>query len=274
MGDYRQELDNYYKTPAWAMKRNERLKLDGYKCAKCGFTRALEVHHINYERFGNEDVSRDLVTLCKKCHNEIESQKKEVNPLPEPIEHHSVYLAGKIEEHGWRDMFGDYRSHSLERVGPDSNLIVNDYLTITGPFFISCDHGCYHGPESHGVLGTYWLNNNNEFDAEKSGCMGNFYIEDDVLSICKSQIDRAEILFAYIDCEDCYGTLAEIGYAHAKGKEIIVLFKNLELQKQMWFINKMQQNIGISSLHWRIEQLISPISELWYRRKNNKSGGH
>jgi len=67
---------DYYNTPEWAEKRNARLKLDGFKCAKCGFTRALEVHHINYERFMHEDVARDLITLCKKCHKEIEEQKK------------------------------------------------------------------------------------------------------------------------------------------------------------------------------------------------------
>jgi hypothetical protein len=66
---------DYYKTPKWAKKRNERLKIDGFKCARCGFARALEVHHINYERFGDEDVARDLITLCKKCHKDIEEQK-------------------------------------------------------------------------------------------------------------------------------------------------------------------------------------------------------
>ena len=61
----KQKMVDYYKSPGWAAKRNERLRIDGYKCAKCGFTRALEVHHINYERFGDEDVGRDLITLCK-----------------------------------------------------------------------------------------------------------------------------------------------------------------------------------------------------------------
>ena len=77
MGEITKSWSDYYSTPEWAEKRTERLKLDGFKCARCGFTRALEVHHINYERFGHEDVSRDLITLCKKCHGEIERQKRE-----------------------------------------------------------------------------------------------------------------------------------------------------------------------------------------------------
>ena len=70
-----QALSEYYQSQAWAEKRTARLKIDGFKCARCGFTRALEVHHINYERFMHEDISRDLITLCKKCHKEIEGQK-------------------------------------------------------------------------------------------------------------------------------------------------------------------------------------------------------
>ena len=69
MGYDKQALIEYYKSKEWAAKRSERLKIDGYKCAKCGFTRALEVHHINYERVFHEDVSRDLITLCKRCDN-------------------------------------------------------------------------------------------------------------------------------------------------------------------------------------------------------------
>ena len=89
-----QALSDYYKSTTWAKKRSERLRLDGYKCAKCGFTRALEVHHITYDRLFHEDVSRDLITLCKQCHNKIETQKKTLNPFNIPAEHHSVYLAG------------------------------------------------------------------------------------------------------------------------------------------------------------------------------------
>lgn len=262
MDDYKQELDNYYKTPAWAMKRNERLKLDGYKCAKCGFTRALEVHHINYERFGNEDVSRDLVTLCKKCHYEIENQKKEINPLPESKEHHSAYLAGKISENNWRGLiagFGNYFYHSLDQVDPDDDLEVNEYLTITGPFFISCDHGCYHGPESHGVLGKKYETSHGLLSEDKTGCMGSYFSEKEVVNICKSQIDRAEILFAFIEDESCHGTLAEIGYAHAKGKNVLIRFANSELEEKMWFIKKLEQRIGDISKDWAREHLIKPL---------------
>lgn len=245
-----QALSDYYKSTTWAKKRSERLRLDGYKCAKCGFTRALEVHHITYDRLFHEDVSRDLITLCKSCHNEIEAQKRAINPIKK-IECHSVYLAGKISRYDWRHRFGYQHS-----ISDNPEYLKNIYcapacdeLKITGPFFIACDHGCYHGEESHGI------------GASEGGCMGHFYSRKDVLEICKSQIDRAEILFAYIDCRDCYGTLAEIGYAHAKGKDIVIVFSDFELKKEMWFVDMMKRNTGIASLKWIKEQLLDKFKE-------------
>lgn len=252
-------LSEYYKSPEWAAKRNERLKIDGYKCAKCGFTRALEVHHINYDRLYNEDVSRDLVTLCKRCHNEIEAQKKAINPIT-VTEHHSVYLAGKISPNDWRNTFCNYRyaANNPEDIWNGCIVEVNNNLSITGPFFISCDHGCYHGDEKHGVGAV-----NSLHSEEWGGCMGNFFSKSDVLEICKRQIDRAEVLFAYIYCDDCYGTLAEIGYAHAKGKDIVIVFNSYELKKKMWFIDKMQRRTDAVSDTWIERYLTSQFKEVY-----------
>ena len=254
-----QNLNAYYQSPEWAAKRNERLKIDGFKCARCGFTRALEIHHINYERLFHEDVSKDLITLCKRCHNEIEAQKKELNPLPERIESHSVYLAGKIGCDDWRNKIYDARAMWAQNYSANALCItlhhVDEELDITGPFFISCDHGCYHGEGTHGVGAV------NDIHFDYSGCIGNYFTRDDVFNICKNQIDNAEIVFAYIDCRDCYGTLGEIGYAHAKGKDIIILFKYEELKKEMWFIDRMQRNTGIASHEWINKNLISNLKE-------------
>ena len=257
------DLNTYYQSPEWAAKRNERLRIDRFKCAICGFTRALEVHHINYERLYHEDVSRDLITLCKKCHNEIEKRKKSLNPIPKYIENHSVYLAGKIRCNGWRERIFPcrYEGRGLWNYSVDefTNLSVhaNDGLTITGPYFISCDHGCYHGEERHGVGAVDDVHSEHEW----GGCCGNYFSRDDVFSICKKQIDRAEIVFAYIDCRDCYGTLGEIGYAHAVGKDIIIVFSDEDIRKEMWFIDKMQRDTGIASREWIDKQLISHFTE-------------
>lgn len=248
-----QSLSDYYHSPEWTEKRNARLRIDGFRCAKCGFTRALEVHHINYERLYREDVSRDLITLCKKCHNEIEAQKALLDPLPIKVEHHSVYLAGKISQNDWRSGFHGLSAYDSDAYSPQNmaelSVDVDDELTITGPFFIACDHGCYHGDGRHGVGA---VGNSYEW----GGCMGTFFTKDDVLSVCKRQIDRAEIVFAFIDKPDCYGTLAEIGYAHAKGKEIIIYFADEKLKTEMWFADKMQRHSEAVSGGWIEKHLI------------------
>lgn len=255
-----EKMSSYYRSSEWASKRNERLKMDGYKCARCGFTRALEVHHITYERFGHEDISKDLVTLCKKCHKEVEEQKSFVNPVRRPTEHHSVYLAGKISKTDWRCKITGFEPlyDVYEHIDPGQIEAVNESLSVTGPFFIACDHGCYHGDGTHGVGAITSFQSD-----EWGGCLGNFFTKDEVLEICKKQIESAEIVFAYIDCYDCYGTLAEIGYAHALGKDIVIAFGSEELKKEMWFADKMCRNSGAASDKWIHEQLISKFKEVY-----------
>ena len=63
--------DEYLQSPEWQDKRSERLRIDGFRCAKCHTTRGLQVHHLNYFRLGDEDVREDLITLCAHCHREI-----------------------------------------------------------------------------------------------------------------------------------------------------------------------------------------------------------
>ena len=166
-----------------------------------------------------------------------------------------VYLAGKIRHCGWREAYNGYRNHSMHRYDYNSELVVDNELTIVGPFFISCDHGCYHGENTHGVEAIGYEN----YEDEWGGCMGDFYSRKDVLDICKFQIDKADIVFAYIDCGDCFGTLAEIGYAHAKGKTIVVQFANDKLKEDMWFIDKMQQRTLIVPHEWIFEKLVRPV---------------
>ena len=44
-------------------------------------------------------------------------------------------------------------------------------------------------------------------------------------------------MFAYINSDECYGTLYEIGYAKALGKPVLIVFDNGQRCKKMWFIN-------------------------------------
>ena len=72
------EYDRYLKfDEGWKKRRDERKALDGFKCAFCKSDENLDVHHLNYDRKGHEDVLHDLVTLCHDCHMKLHEKIKE-----------------------------------------------------------------------------------------------------------------------------------------------------------------------------------------------------
>lgn len=67
----------YLTSDRWRQKRSVRLRMDGFRCVRCDSARRLEVHHLNYDRLGDEDVDRDLITLCRRCHAAVEDRQIE-----------------------------------------------------------------------------------------------------------------------------------------------------------------------------------------------------
>ena len=70
------EYNQYITSAAWEAKKEERKKVDGYRCVCCGRSeehtrRGLQVHRITYERLGHENVYTDLCTVCGSCHKKI-----------------------------------------------------------------------------------------------------------------------------------------------------------------------------------------------------------
>jgi len=164
-----------------------------------------------------------------------------------------IYLAGKIAWNDWRhtivadlrtafhDDFYGGSGHALgEDVAAPSYCwpvlwcAIFNHHAYTGPFFISCDHGCAHGENLHGVaaVATTWEAHKRylteaELDAwpedrlldverdnqgcfiptSKGGCIGEYGVRQERI--------------AWLDQEDAYGTLVELGFAKA-------------LQKQVW----------------------------------------
>lgn len=71
--DTGEEFDNYkdyLKSKHWKRKRLKVLKERGRKCEMCDATKKLEVHHITYDRVGNE-LHEDLMVLCREHHATI-----------------------------------------------------------------------------------------------------------------------------------------------------------------------------------------------------------
>jgi len=65
------DYNEYIKSDAWRLKRSERLAIGNHKCAYCCTRKRIQVHHLTYERIGNE-LMEDLVPLCETHHAKIE----------------------------------------------------------------------------------------------------------------------------------------------------------------------------------------------------------
>lgn len=64
------EYERYIHSVDWRRMADKRLDKDKHTCCVCG-GKATDVHHLTYERFGVEAMD-DLVSLCRRCHNQAE----------------------------------------------------------------------------------------------------------------------------------------------------------------------------------------------------------
>jgi len=146
-----------------------------------------------------------------------------------------IYLAGKITRHGWRDAivnqcdmednasFEDWRFQQadcgsgitwIEWASTDEisslgswRLRVSEYYDITGPFFVGEHYGPTHDQSTH---------------ASEVGYERPATARQQVRRLCLDAIRRSDVVFAWLDDPTAYGTIAEIGYAHALGKRIVL----------------------------------------------------
>ena len=73
-----------------------------------------------------------------------------------------IYLAGKITKNGWRkEIVPQLRSAwgapcldaaDWRDIDPLEFYLGGVHFHYVGPYFVGCDHGCFHGPNSHGIL--------------------------------------------------------------------------------------------------------------------------
>lgn len=138
-----------------------------------------------------------------------------------------VYLAGKIRKSCWRHgLVSGLRDHHWG-LGP---LVQKNFICI-GPFFISCDHGCYHQRNTHGI-------SNHQLGA----CPPDInFGPPQVAALCRQKVSEADLVFCFIDSPDCYGTVAEIERAHVFGIPVVIAFAPdiAEPEKNdFWFISQ------------------------------------
>jgi len=140
-----------------------------------------------------------------------------------------IYLAGKIEKNCWRHrIVPGLREHETKN-GPIETI---DF-TYMGPFFVGCDHGCFHGDSTHGAL------------ARQTGsCSSDLILShQQVIHRCLKGVKNSDLLFAYINAPNCYGTLMEIQHAVSNGVEVVIAFSPCISRKDFWFACKQAQNV-------------------------------
>jgi len=139
----------------------------------------------------------------------------------------SVYCAGKIAKNDWRhELFptlrsavsaGAYNTSEQPDLGPDllrdgspGRFQGGDVYLYGGPFFLSCDHGCAHGRDTHGQ------GPNACFDVPRSD-HGVTFAPETVAARCLEWLRWCDVVFVWLDSPTAYGTIAEIGYARGIG---------------------------------------------------------
>lgn len=180
----------------------------------------------------------------------------------------NVYLAGKISKHDWRHgvvkglrnvdtlsedkkiMYGDSNCWPIIKNG------IQKFVHYAGPIPTSCDHGCYHGENSHGVGADDGWDCNQGYDA------GIEEVRADVFFKCENAILISDVFIAWIDTNDCYGTLVEIGMAKAMGK-YIVIGGNKKFD-DMWFAYK-AANVVLIDPSYEPWNVVEKAIDLAYR---------
>jgi hypothetical protein len=150
-----------------------------------------------------------------------------------------IYFAGKIGDRDWRSKLFGYRPAGLSDdfaetlFNPSHVEDMGGGLLYGGPFFVSCDHGCAHGPSSHGVgAGGPPFDDADKGEPWIGGCSpvtkpsGQPYTKFDIFSVNNARIQRAHWVFAFIDDLTAYGTLMEIGFAYAHAIPIALAFSD------------------------------------------------
>lgn len=168
-----------------------------------------------------------------------------------------IYFAGKISSNDWRHDIvpdGNLRGAVCTDDAYEDKHLFNPAFTLDcrgfiygGPFFVSCDHGCFHGPNNHGT------------GIVENGCgcgddpvsAGNIASRRKMIfDINAKRLRRASRVFAYVETADCYGTLIELGMASAHGIPIAIGFSPdlpLAVRDDLWMAAQSAEHVYIGS---------------------------
>lgn len=256
IADHKEKYQAYLCSREWSVKKEAVRKRSGGLCERCLVNEMDHVHHLTYARKYNEALE-DLRALCKPCHD-FTHGKSQHDPAVDGMvmvggkRVKTFYLAGKISRTNWRDeivsqwseenhsrhnenaMF-DYHESGLWATAPRASVARNGVmLDYAGPWWSPAYGG--HGSSNfftspHAYMFRCW-----EQTGDTSDNCGNPTPK--LLREIRRNIDNAiaaaDLVFAWIDTTECFGTLVELGFAAARGKAIIVAFSEAIDAQEFW----------------------------------------
>lgn len=176
-----------------------------------------------------------------------------------------VYIAGKICRGDWRNsvvpglhgrfLSGDCLQDVLEvedttdptRGFSNPSPMRCPGFIYTGPFFIRDDHGCAHGPASHGAYNRHLSDATFREVAHANALRG---------------IRQASAVFAWLGGDDAltaYGTVTEIGYARALGTPVFI-GTDRDLDPELWFVVEGLPQIRCSTPQAAFDQFLTDLT--------------
>lgn len=264
------DYQEYLASREWALLKNMVRQRSGGTCERCHRAPHQSTHHKTYARIGHE-LLEDLLGVCNPCHEWL-SRKRDDDPAliapitqlaaprPAPIFNEQgkqarVYLAGKIGKQDWRhqlfpgldrlvtsndlDEWRTWKSSAFNHQAPiidpewvDLAEIERDGLLYGGPYFVGCDHGGYHGRNTHGQQ---------QPDPHGGTCCVTPGIDrEQITESCLSLIRRCDYVFCWLDKPDAYGSIFELGFAEALSKPVFLAMPHTglgtNLDSDTWFV--------------------------------------
>lgn len=245
--DERERYHRYLCSREWSVLKEQVKKRSGGICERCRFHRSNAVHHLTYIRKYREQLE-DLQDICNPCH-EFTHGKRARDPIFDAppkiggLAIESVYLAGKFNR------VKDWRAEIMPRwkagtgAGSDAFPATVPHpdgvreMKYAGPFWRDLGHGT-GGKGPHLQADT---------DVNGHG-YGPYRVEDpaEVVGACLAGIGKSDLFFAWIDSREAWGTVAEIGFAHACHDLITVVAMPRD-DRELWFPCRMASRFIIAS---------------------------
>jgi hypothetical protein len=259
MPEGKEKYSAYLCGREWAVLKEQVKSRSGGMCERCNVNPMDHVHHLTYKRKYAESLT-DLQACCKQCHEFIHAKSDRDPARDRPIvipwckrRVKSFYLAGKITGTDWRSQivsgwgeekglsywqaFLDYDTCSTWSVVPNACDVAGVFLHYTGPWwqdFSGGGHSCASDScEPHGYSNSFQQLHSDETARRRR----------EVSNAIAAAISSADLIFAWIDSADCFGTIVEIGYAKGLGKVVVVAtsdeFAATEQSQQMWLLRQL-----------------------------------